>query len=174
MSYFPLIMFHSLWLETVLFIFVNEIKYVKGLAQGLKSESISHSVVSNSLQPHGLLLARFLCPWDSPGKNTRVSSLSLLQGIFLIQGSNPVSCIAGRFFTVWAMKEAQLRVCCIANAQQKWFSGPPSQHLTQCLCLASAQQMIAEWQCSHLEGPGDTRKRKILLREGKCHGRVWS
>ena len=93
-------MFHSLWLETVLFIFVNEIKYVKGLAQGLKSENISHSVVFNFLQPHGLLLARFLCPWDSPGKNTRVSSYSLLQGIFLIQGSNPVSCIAGRFFTV--------------------------------------------------------------------------
>ena len=93
-------MFHSLWLETALFIFVNEIKYVKGLAQGLKNESISHSVMSNSLQPHGLLLARFLCPWDSPGKNTRMSSYSLLQGIFLIQGSNPVSCIAGRFFTV--------------------------------------------------------------------------
>ena len=89
MSYFPLMMFHSLWLETVLLIFVNEIKYIKGLAQGLKSESISHSVVSNSFQPHGLLLAWFLCPWDSPGKNTRVSSYSLLRGIILIQGSNP-------------------------------------------------------------------------------------
>ena len=30
-----------------------------------------------------------LCPWDSPGKNTEVSSHSLLQGIFLIQGLNP-------------------------------------------------------------------------------------
>ena len=28
------------------------------------------SVTSNSLQPHGLQPARFLCPWDSPGKNT--------------------------------------------------------------------------------------------------------
>ena len=27
--------------------------------------------------------ARLLCPWDSPGKNTGVSSHSLLQGIFL-------------------------------------------------------------------------------------------
>ena len=28
------------------------------------------------------------CPWDSPGKNTGVGSHSLLQGIFLTQGSN--------------------------------------------------------------------------------------
>ena len=27
-------------------------------------------------------------PWDSPGQNTKVGSLSLLQGIFLTQGSN--------------------------------------------------------------------------------------
>ena len=45
-----------------------------------ESESQSHSVVSDSLWPHGL---------NSPGQNTGVGSLSLLQGIFLIQGSNP-------------------------------------------------------------------------------------
>ena len=30
-----------------------------------------------------------LYPWDSPGKNTLVGCRSLLQGIFLTQGSNP-------------------------------------------------------------------------------------
>ena len=30
-----------------------------------------------------------LCPWNSPSKNTRVGSCSLLQGIFLTQGLNP-------------------------------------------------------------------------------------
>ena len=30
------------------------------------------SVMSNSLQPHGLLPARLFCPWDSPGKSTGV------------------------------------------------------------------------------------------------------
>ena len=49
---------------------------------------VSRSVMSNSLQPHGLQLARLLYPWNSPGKNTRVSSHSLLQGIFPTQGSN--------------------------------------------------------------------------------------
>ena len=29
------------------------------------------------------------CPWNSPGQNTGVGSLSLLQGIFPTQGSNP-------------------------------------------------------------------------------------
>ena len=53
------------------------------------SESVSHSVVSNSLRPHGLQPARLLCPWDSPGKNTGVGSHALLQGIFLNQRSNP-------------------------------------------------------------------------------------
>ena len=37
-----------------------------------------------SLWPHGLY-----SPWNSPGQNTAVGSLSLLQGIFSTQGSNP-------------------------------------------------------------------------------------
>ena len=47
-------------------------------------ESESRSVMSNSLQPQGLY-----SPWDSPGQNTGVDSLSLLQGIFPTQGLNP-------------------------------------------------------------------------------------
>ena len=45
--------------------------------------------VSDSLQPPELSPAWLLCPWDSPGKNTRVDCLALLQGIFLTQESNP-------------------------------------------------------------------------------------
>ena len=44
-------------------------------------ESESCSVVSNSLRPHGL--------YFSPGQNTGVGSLSLLQAIFPTQGLNP-------------------------------------------------------------------------------------
>ena len=36
-----------------------------------------------------LLDCRLLCPWEFSGKNTGVGSQSLLQGIFLTQGSNP-------------------------------------------------------------------------------------
>ena len=106
------------------------------------SESESHPVMSNCLWPHGLY-----SPWNSPGQNTGVGRLSLLQGIFPTLGtSNPclphcrqilyqlshteskrtlewasycfssrsscprnqtrISCIAGRFFTNWAIREA--------------------------------------------------------------------
>ena len=37
---------------------------------------------------HGLRPTRLLCPWHLPGKNTGVGCHFLLQGIFLIQGSN--------------------------------------------------------------------------------------
>ena len=49
-----------------------------------ESESETSSVVSDSLWPHGLQ-----SPWNSPGQNTGVGSLPLLQGIFPTQGSNP-------------------------------------------------------------------------------------
>ena len=42
------------------------------------------SVVSDSLRHHGLYIS-----WNSPDQNTGVGSLSLLQGIFPTQGSNP-------------------------------------------------------------------------------------
>ena len=56
---------------------------------GYESGSVSCSVGSDSLQPHGLQPDRLLCPWNSPGKNTGVACHSLLHGIFLTQGSNP-------------------------------------------------------------------------------------
>ena len=50
-----------------------------GISEKWKSLS-----VSNCLWPHGLH-----SPWNSPGQNTGMGSLSLLQGIFPTQGSNP-------------------------------------------------------------------------------------
>ena len=49
-----------------------------------QSESQSRSVVSGSFRIHGLY-----SPWTSPGQNTAVGSLSLLQGIFPTQGWSP-------------------------------------------------------------------------------------
>ena len=86
-----------------------------------ESENESCSVMSNSLQPHGLYN-----PWNSPGHNTGVGSLSLLQVIFPTKGSNsglphcgqilyPLSqkwsprileWVASRFFTNSAVREA--------------------------------------------------------------------
>ena len=52
----------------------------------------ARSVVSDSLQPHGLYSL-----WNSLGQNMGKGPLQ--QGIFLTQESNPGLRIAGRFFT---------------------------------------------------------------------------
>ena len=66
-------------------------------------ESESLSVVSDSLWPQGLS-----SPWNSLGQNTGVGSLSLHQGMFPTQGSNPGLQHSGRFFTRWATRETQV------------------------------------------------------------------
>ena len=68
------------------------------------SESESRSVVSDSLRPHGLSL------WHSPVLNTGVGSLSLLQRIFLTQGSNP-----GLLHIKWILYQLNHR-----EAQEYW------------------------------------------------------
>ena len=69
------------------FFFPATLSGAQGQRKGMKkkeSESESRSVVSSSLQHNGLY-----CPWNSLGQNNGVSSLSLLQGIFPTQVSNP-------------------------------------------------------------------------------------
>ena len=62
-------------------------KYLNVLAQWWRyvciHESESCSVLSDSLRPHGLY-----SPWNSPGQDTGLGSLSLLQRIFPTQVSN--------------------------------------------------------------------------------------
>ena len=48
----------------------------------LKNVKVTQS--SLTLRPH-----RLYSPWNSPGQNSGVGSLSLLQGIFPTQGLNP-------------------------------------------------------------------------------------
>ena len=46
-----------------------------------KNESVSCSIMSSSLWPHGLYPApSLLCPWNSPGKNTEVGSIPFSRG----------------------------------------------------------------------------------------------
>ena len=54
----------------------------------------SHSIMSDSSGPHGLF-----SPWNFPGQNTGVGSLSLLRGSSQHRDRTQVSHIAGGFFT---------------------------------------------------------------------------
>ena len=61
--------------------------------------------VSCSLSPQGHEPTRLFRPWNSLGMTTGVISHSLLQVIFVTQGSNPGLPIASRFFTIWAIRK---------------------------------------------------------------------
>ena len=71
----------------------------------------SRSVVSDSLWPRGLQPARLLCPWNSPGKNTA-------RGTSQPRDRTLGSCIAGRFFTVWATGKSYIS---LLNKYSLWF-----------------------------------------------------
>ena len=65
----------------------------KRLKPKFESESVSRSVMSNSVQPHGLSqTTRLLYPWNSPGKNTGVGCHFLLQGSSQPRDQTHVSC----------------------------------------------------------------------------------
>ena len=86
--------------------------------------------MSSSLRPHVLY-----SPWNYPGQNTGVGSLSLLQGIFPTQGSNPgllhcrwilyqlshkgspriLEWVAYSFFSRSSQPRNQTRVSCIVS-----------------------------------------------------------
>ena len=63
--------------------------------------------MSDSLQPHGLY-----SPWISPDQNTGVVSLSPLQGIFPIQGSN-----AGLPHCRWFLYQLSYKGVCVQSAK---------------------------------------------------------
>ena len=53
-----------------------------------------------------------LCLWNSPGRNTRVGSHSLLQGIFLTQGLNPCVLHCRQILYHLSCQETPLNVLC--------------------------------------------------------------
>ena len=75
--------FYILWDSTMKTIWnITEKRFLAPWEYDVKSAS--HSIMSDSLWPHGLYN-----PQNSQGQNTGVGSLSLLQGIFPTQGLNP-------------------------------------------------------------------------------------
>ena len=80
---------------------------------GLMHVCYAASVVSASLQPHGLQPVRLLCPYDSPGNSSGVGCRALLQGILPTKGSHShllhLPALAGGFFITSAIWEGLQR-----------------------------------------------------------------
>ena len=65
---------------------------------------VSHSVVSDSLWPYGLLFASLLCPWGFSRQEYWSGLPFPPPGSSQPRDQTQVSCIAGRFFTIWATR----------------------------------------------------------------------
>ena len=82
---------------------------------GSAMKSVNCSVISNFLQPCGLYFARLLCPWNSLGKNPGVGRHSLLQEIFLTQGSNPGLLHCRLILYCMSHQGSPVEIVCIIN-----------------------------------------------------------
>ena len=133
----------------------------------VKSES--HSIVSDSLQPHGLYI-----PWNSPGQNTGVGSLSLLRGSSqprdwsLALQANSLSAEPQRkskntgvgsdpFSRESSQPRNRIRVSCIAGRfltelSGKWVLASYKTRMILVISSKTAQDPIIVWQA--LGAPG--------------------
>ena len=103
--------------------------------------------MSKSLQTHGLY-----SPWNSPGQNTGAGSLSLFQGIFPTQGSNPglLHC-RGTFYQLNDQGSPRILewVVYLFSSRSSW-SQESSQGLLNCrriLYQLSYQGSATWWRC---------------------------
>ena len=97
---------------------------------------VSHSVVSNSLQPRGLYPTSHLCPWGYPGKNTGVVATPSSRESCQPRDRTQFSCIAGKFFTIWATGEAPCKDQCKAFRERYLF-------------ILGGSKITADHDCSH-------------------------
>ena len=77
--------------------------------EAVAGAAVSRSIVSSSLQPCGD------SRWRSPGKKTGVGGCSLLQRLFLTQGSNPSFLFCRQTLYHLSHKEAVLSAKCLGG-----------------------------------------------------------
>ena len=139
--------------------------------------------------PMDCIVHELYSPWNSPGQNTRVGSLSLLKGIFPIEGLNPglphcgwilyqlshqesprilewiaypfssessqlsnqsgISCIAGRFFTRQLCK--YFSFCCWNITRCLWFFSYPIFYV--CMCVLVTQSCLTLFDLMNCSPP---------------------
>ena len=111
----------------------------------VEGKVLSYSVMSDSLRRH-----RLYSPGNRPGQNTGVGSLSLLQGIFPTQGSNPGLPHCGRILYLLSHQVSPRILAWVASP---FSSGPRSG--TGVSCTAS----LVDSSPSHTHSPRRLRVR---------------
>ena len=134
----------------------------------LTSESESHSVMSDSLQPPGLYSL-----WNSPGQNTGVGSLSLLQGICPTQRLNPVLQHCRRTLYQLSHEGSPRILEWVASPFSRGSSRPRNQIGVSCICRWVLYQLsyerrpsVDKWsaKCGIHHGKRNTTAKADLVR----------
>ena len=86
-------------------LYLTKVSHCLYLVQPSKPESANCSVVSNSFETSRTVVHQAPL-WNFPGMNTGMGCHFLLQGSSWPRDQTWVSCIAGRFVTIWATREA--------------------------------------------------------------------
>ena len=124
------------------------------------------SVVSNSLRPHGLY-----SPWNSPGQNIGVGSLSLLQEIFPTQGLNPGVPHCWQILNQLSRKRSPRILEWIASAFSRESSWPRNQTRVSCISRQILYQL--SYQGSPLSHPSGLFKKKKKKQLGYISYLLW-
>ena len=86
---------------------------------------LSHSVVSNSLRPNGLWPTRLLCLLGIlQARILEWVAMPYFMGSSQARDQTQVSCIAGRFFTIWVSREALMDMSSLGS-RSWWWTGKP-------------------------------------------------
>ena len=97
---------------------------------------------------HGPYPTRLLCPWNFPGKNTRVVCLALLptQGIFPTQGSNPhLQCLLYWIWILYLLSHWGSPIICV------------------CVCVCVCVCIWRKWQPAPIFLPGKSCEQRSLV-----------
>ena len=101
---------------------------------------LSHSVASDSCNPMDCSLLRSSVHRNSPGKILEWVAMPSSKGPSQPRDRIQVSCIAGRFFTFWATREARTKHCVIVFESCHFV-------LVAVLILSFSQNITYMWLC---------------------------
>ena len=111
------------------------------------------------LWAHGLQPTRLPCPWDFPGKNTRVGCHFFLQGIFLTQRLNLCLLLGRQILDHWVTWEAPHGTIKDPELpKQSWGNSPIFQTILQSY---SNQNTVVWYKNSHMDQWDRTESTKI-------------
>ena len=129
-----------------------------------------HSVLSDTVQPHGLQPARLLCPCVFSGKNMGLGCHFLLQGNFLTQGTNMCLHLLHKQVDSLPLSHWEATQNTKPPKIHGQYSSNLKGHKQGKICFKSSQWLATHFICAYVDYLSLWNLRKMSA----CHFDVWS